>query len=414
MIGRGVIAGGAQLFGESLLVKSAGQSVAVWIMAAVGFVAVRPATACNVPVFRYALERWAPDPYEVVIFHRGPLSKAEESIVREFESRAMAESGFANFVVRLADVTSPEDDGDLALLDEEGGSQLPWMVVQYPTVAKVKATVWAGRWTETAIKLLVDSPLRQEMGKRLVGGHSAVWVFVESGDSGKDDAAAEVLNGELAGMAERIEGTEIPGTGNPTDTLEDATKVPLSFSTIRVSREDERERIFLNMLLRSEADLESLDEPMAFPVFGRGRALYALVGAGINADTIQEACAFLTGPCSCQVKTENPGVDLLMQVAWEEEVKQIWTDETLDTPIVSTEAVPSLVGQFDETADDRDEQAGSPIATSGGGEAGPDASISAVMRNLLIGLIVAACGAAVATAVVIGKTKKQTERASTS
>ena len=33
--------------------------------------------ACNVPVFRYALERWAADHFEVVIFHRGPLGQAE-------------------------------------------------------------------------------------------------------------------------------------------------------------------------------------------------------------------------------------------------------------------------------------------------------------------------------------------------
>ena len=32
------------------------------------------AEACSVPVFRYALERWQADPYEVFVFHRGPLT----------------------------------------------------------------------------------------------------------------------------------------------------------------------------------------------------------------------------------------------------------------------------------------------------------------------------------------------------
>ena len=30
--------------------------------------------ACNIPVFRYALERWKPDASEVIIFHDGKIS----------------------------------------------------------------------------------------------------------------------------------------------------------------------------------------------------------------------------------------------------------------------------------------------------------------------------------------------------
>jgi hypothetical protein len=56
---------------------------------------------------------------------------------------------------------------------------------------------------------------------------------------------------------------------------------------------------------------------MAFPIFGRGRALYALVGNGVAPQLVGEACQFLTGACQCTVKAENPGVDLLMQVDWD-------------------------------------------------------------------------------------------------
>ncbi len=31
--------------------------------------------ACNVPVFRYALERWDVDPYVFTLLHEGPLTK---------------------------------------------------------------------------------------------------------------------------------------------------------------------------------------------------------------------------------------------------------------------------------------------------------------------------------------------------
>ena len=45
--------------------------------------------------------------------------------------------------------------------------------------------------------------------------------------------------------------------------------------------------VLLQMLLNTEDDLKTMKEPMAIPVFGRGRALYALVGKGINEETIE-------------------------------------------------------------------------------------------------------------------------------
>jgi len=57
---------------------------------------------------------------------------------------------------------------------------------------------------------------------------------------------------------------------------------------------------------------------MAFPVFGRGRALYALVGDGINKETIGEACVFLATACTCMVKEQNPGTDLILAADWGE------------------------------------------------------------------------------------------------
>jgi len=93
----------------------------------------------------------------------------------------------------------------------------------------------------------------------------------------------------------------------------------LSFSVVTLRAGDAAEKAFRETLLNSEDDLKELQhEPMAFPVFGRGRALPALVGKGINADMIDEASAFLSGPCSCQVKRQNPGFDLLTSVNWDQ------------------------------------------------------------------------------------------------
>lgn len=56
--------------------------------------------------------------------------------------------------------------------------------------------------------------------------------------------------------------------------------------------------------------------PIVIPVFGQGRALYALAGDGIKVETIDRAATFLIGKCSCEVKEQNPGVDLLLAADW--------------------------------------------------------------------------------------------------
>ena len=37
--------------------------------------------ACSVPVYRYALERWAADPYAAVIYHKGELTEAQQALL---------------------------------------------------------------------------------------------------------------------------------------------------------------------------------------------------------------------------------------------------------------------------------------------------------------------------------------------
>ena len=92
--------------------------------------------------------------------------------------------------------------------------------------------------------------------------------------------------------------------------------VRFGFPLVRLARDDSQDAPLVGMLRHVEPDLMEYDEPMAFPIYGRGRALYALIGAGINEDTIGEACLFLVQGCSCLVKEGNPGRDLLLAVDW--------------------------------------------------------------------------------------------------
>ena len=152
----------------------------------------------------------------------------------------------------------------------------------------------------------------------MLKGESAVWVLLESGQVAKDQLAYNRLTERLEHLSESL---ELPAL-DPVDVEDglisiDEEELNIAFSTLRISRNDPNESFFIQMLLGTESDLTTFNEPMAFPIFGRGRALYALIGEGIAADVIDEACVFLTGACSCEVKEQNPGVDLLMSVDWD-------------------------------------------------------------------------------------------------
>ena len=49
----------------------------------------------------------------------------------------------------------------------------------------------------------------------------------------------------------------------------------------------------------------------ALPIF------LPLIGAGVTAENIHDSAAFLVGACSCEVKEQNPGFDLLLAADWD-------------------------------------------------------------------------------------------------
>jgi hypothetical protein len=65
------------------------------------------------------------------------------------------------------------------------------------------------------------------------------------------------------------------------------------------------------------------DEEFIAVVFGRGRVLGAWPRDRLNEEFIEESTRFLLGSCSCQVKGQNPGWDLLLRVDWDEELKKL-------------------------------------------------------------------------------------------
>jgi hypothetical protein len=297
--------------------------------------------ACSTPVFRYALERWTADYYEGIVIHKDPLADDDPAAMLLQTEKAE----FLNLKVSPIDLASPETGDLTGLLGGPVLETLPALVLWYPSSKGRAAPFWTGQFTPATVEALIQSPKRQELARRLTAGQTAVWIFVESANPGKDKAAIQLINQELDTATKELK-EMAPALGSATGTEElQMPQISYEFSILPVSRSDSKERMLLEMLLKSEPDLDEYsDEPIVFPTFGRGRTLFALVGEGINADNIREAIAFITGPCGCEIKMLNPGIDLLMAENWDAGVMQFY-QEFYET---AEETLPELTSVFPE------------------------------------------------------------------
>lgn len=352
--------------------------------------------ACDVPVFRYALERWENSAYRVVVLH--PNTEVDAEYLPILEAWRKSADGLANVSVvteRALEISralpvpvSVESDGDTLV------GPFPEVFLLYPDGMR---SAWDGSLSQAKEANLITSPVREELFKRLTGGDTGIWVLLRSGDEAADAAAEKLLSEQLAALEKTL---KLPEETADADVpkIDDAISekaLRISFAVIPVNRDDPEEQVLVSMLLGTEPDLRELEGPMAFPVYGRGRALYALIGAGINEETIAEACQFLVGPCSCQIKDQNPGMDLLITGDWDAAITPLLggnpVAEELPSPAAMLAAVESVSTGEVSTAS----------ATSSEEETQPP-------RNLLHWRLLTLAGAGVA--VLLGVTVKMLSR----
>jgi len=241
------------------------------------------------------------------------------------------------------------------------------MIVRVPKSGDHQPPLWAGHLDKASAQKLMHSPVREEIARRLLQGDSAVWLFLESGHPAADDAASQMLETELR-QAEKSLELPVPDPSDPKMRLE--LPLRLAFSVLRLARNDPVETILLSLLRHAEPALETPTGPVAIPVYGRGRVLGVLAGAHFNPGMIRDACAFITGACSCQVKEQNPGFDLLMTADWE---ASLGNQKDLDMPPLiglSQGIAPSLV---------------SPASSANSiSQPSPDPAARLLKRNLLL------------------------------
>jgi hypothetical protein len=268
------------------------------------------AAGCSIPVFRYALERWQPSTYELIVYHRGALKDVE----RKELVRVKAAAAGANVEVAEVDLDGKVDPEFAAVWKKHAAETFPWVIGRFPDADLKSPLAWAGPLDTAKIGPLLDSPLRRQIVRDLFRGESVVFILMDSGDATKDTAAAKLLDDELPRLRKAI---VLPTPTRDGPQVRSEIPVQVSFACRRLSRTNAEECCLIDLLTRCEDGLDKAKGPIVFAVVGRGRVLTALHGKDLTAKQLEETARFLCGACSCQVKELNPGVDLLFTARWE-------------------------------------------------------------------------------------------------
>jgi hypothetical protein len=283
--------------------------------------------ACTVPVFRYALEReaWSPDIYQVYVIHNGKLSEENTKALNLLQDASTLYSGGilehkseikypANIKLTKIDVNQKTDNKVFyELIQKYKNLDKPLLLLSMPKrEGRDYNIIWEGELTVTSAYYILDSPTRRMIPREIAKGHKIIWLFIDGDSKKENEEKLELLNNSVASFSKEFnenhgyvddpanEGCEI-----------DSNKVDISI--IRLSNKDD---LLTNILRAFESEFAETKSPSAFAIFGRGRVLGGCFAKSFNKETIEQACSYITGDCSCEIKQQNPGVDLLVSADW--------------------------------------------------------------------------------------------------
>ncbi|WP_147870787.1 hypothetical protein [Stieleria maiorica] len=229
--------------------------------------------------------------------------------------------GHANAKVIAVDLASGKDRSRETLWQEisaDDQATLPHVLVRTKLGQGRTVNHWHAALGDADRMGIFQSPVRNELRDRLLAGHSVVWLLVRSADDGKTAAAKLLVEDTFKTLQSKIKLPE--GIGLPGSELYADLPLVVKFSLLEIDPKDPSERFLVRLLsgLRGQAFEEG--EPLLVPVFGRGRALEVIPARDMTPRLMEELTIFLSGACSCQVKEQNPGFDLLIDADWDGEL----------------------------------------------------------------------------------------------
>lgn len=225
--------------------------------------------ACTTKVSEWVLLNSVPDKYLLVYFHKNEISETTKKQNSEIEIQLKS----AN--VSLKTVQRPSIEKPFYALYYNNR-----LIAEYASKKELTG--------------IASSPLREVIAKELMAGKLCVLLYLKCGEIEKDEMGLEVVN---------ISVEESP-YGSVTRIVE-------------LDRDNADESELVSMLLNVESDLKQINEPMLFGVFGKFRALEPLLAKGISQDNINLMLNFLTADCSCLIKDDLPGMNILFNASWE-------------------------------------------------------------------------------------------------
>jgi hypothetical protein len=272
----------------------------LWILALLlAFAPAVPGACCSVPVFRYALDHWQADMFRLELSTRD----AADAGVARFARNLGANSGLNLDIHRL-----PENK-----TDSESRLVRPALGPAEPV------PLWSGTASARVIEQFTDSAGRREIADRILKGHSAVWVLAEGPDPQANNAAAALVEKRLRYLEQVVRLPEID-PNDPDSKVGPGPALKVEFSLLRLPHSAEEEAPLRAMLAGPRSGLDRSGQAWIATVFGRGRVLGAWPAAELDDAAIEEVALFLVGACSCQVKRQNPGWDLLLHLDWDEKL----------------------------------------------------------------------------------------------
>jgi len=225
--------------------------------------------ACTTRVSEWVLLNALPNQYTLVYFHNGSVSES----VKNQNMNLSEEISIANIqfnAVNRQDISKP-----------------------------YYGLYYEGRFfskfnTSDELRGLTSSPLREKVAAELMAGKLCVMLYLKTDHKEKDEQGLNTLRSAI-----------------------DSSPFGNIITVVELSRNSREEHHFAAMLLNIEDDLKDIPEPMLFGVFGKFKALEPLLGRGISEENINLMIDYFTAECSCLIKDDLPGTDILFRDQWE-------------------------------------------------------------------------------------------------
>jgi hypothetical protein len=245
--------------------------------------AAATAWACTTKVSEWTMLNLQPTSYMLVYYSDRDIDSATQAQHNSIEESIKD----ANIFLQTVDTRSFKYDHERDYFAMTGREKLPFYALFY-------MNRFMGAYNGDNLPVnLTTSKIRSTIAEHLKEGELCVLVYLETGDRLKDAAGRQTVQRALQKSI-----------------LKDIVPV------VTVTRTDKEESAFVDLLLQTDKGLTGLNEPMLFGAFGRFRVLEPLVGDAVTEENIEYMMQFLTMDCSCLVKYNMPGIDMLHTDDW--------------------------------------------------------------------------------------------------